>query len=83
MADASKDNSIKLEDVDAESFEYIVKYLELHKEKEPAKITLPIRSNQSVTHIIEEADGELVENIMEKGDELLLKMMDATLALDI
>ena len=60
-----------------------MKYLELHKDKEPAKITLPIRSNQSITNIIEETDGELVENIVEKGDELLLKLMDATLSLEI
>ena len=60
LADSSKDGSIKLEEIDGETFEVIVVFLDLHKEKEPVKITVPIRSNQSLKHIMEDGDAELV-----------------------
>lgn len=60
-----------------------MEYLELHKDKEPAKIVVPIRSNQSLKHIMEEADAELVEKIIQKGDLALLKIMDACLLLEL
>ncbi len=60
-----------------------MEYLELHKDKEPVKIVVPIRSNQSLKHIMEEADAELVEKIIQKGDLALLKIMDACLLLEL
>lgn len=45
------------------------------------KIIVPIRSNQSLKHIMEENDAELVEKISIDGDHALLKMMDTCLIL--
>ena len=61
----------------------IVAYLDLHKEKEPAKIVTPIRSNQSLAHIMEESDAELIDSILAKGDDHTLKAMDAALLLEM
>lgn len=58
-------------------------YLDLHKEKEVAKIIVPIRSNQDMRHIMEEQDAELVERILNKGDDYMLKVMDAALWLEM
>ena len=58
-------------------------FLDLHKEKEPAKITVPIRSNQSLKHIMEEGDAELIDKVISRGDDFTLKVMDAALWLEM
>jgi hypothetical protein len=74
---------IHLNEIDSLTFQVIFDYLELHKEKEPAKIVVPIRSNQSLAHIIEVADAELIEKLAVKGDMAILKAMDACLYLEL
>ena len=54
----------------------MAEYLNLHKEKEPAKISAPIKTNQGLKYIMEEEDAALIDRVMEKGDDYLLKVMD-------
>jgi hypothetical protein len=61
----------------------IIDFINLHREKEPAKIAVPIKTNQSLKYIMEEADAELVDSIFEKGDEFVLRLFDLSLYLEM
>lgn len=80
--DEKSDDDIKLIGIDGESFEYIIKFMDLHKDKEsePMKITYPIKTNQDIKLIMEEQDAELVLRILNKPDNLALfkKVLDGT-----
>lgn len=55
----------------------------MHKEKDPLKIHFPLKSNQDIFMVMEEADAKYVQKIMEKGDATLLKVLDASQYLDV
>jgi hypothetical protein len=76
LADNAKDETIVLEEIDSKLFEVIVDFINLHKEKEPIKIAIPIKTNQNLKYIMEEGDAELVERVMDKGDQFVLKLFD-------
>jgi hypothetical protein len=83
LAEASKDGSLHFADIDRDTFQLIVEFLELHREKEPLKIAVPIRTNQSLSHIMEESDADLIDKVVARGDEALLRALDATLKLEM
>ena len=60
--------------------EYLIKFLDLHKDKEPQKISYPLKSNQDPRYIMEEGDAELVISILETPDNFSLfkKVLDAS-----
>lgn len=60
LAEAAKDETVVLEEVEGKALEVIVDYINMHREKEPQKIIVPIRTNQSLKFIMEEGDAELV-----------------------
>lgn len=78
LAEAAKDETVVLEEVDGKSLQVIVDYINLHREKDPIKIPLPMRSNQSLKFVMEEADAALVERVMAQGDDFVLRMFELT-----
>lgn len=74
LADAAKDETVVLEEVDGRSLQVIVDYINLHREKDPIKIPLPMRSNQSLKFVMEEGDAALVERVMMQGDNFVFRM---------
>jgi hypothetical protein len=84
MIDLSdKKGSVNLSEFDNETFDCLVEFLNLHKEKEPMKISTPIRTNQSLKAIMEEADASYIDKIVLKGDHFMLKMLQISTTLEI
>lgn len=54
----------------------VVDFIQLHKDKEPTKIIVPIKTNQSLKYIMEEGDAELIERVMERGDGFVSQLLD-------
>jgi hypothetical protein len=81
--ESNKKDSINFSDFDNEAVESLVEFLNLHKEKEPTKISTPIRTNQNLRFIMEEADAEYIDKIMLKGDHFVLRMLQISTALDV
>ena len=63
-----------LEEVEGKALVVVVDYINLHREKDPLKIALPIRTNQSLKFVMEEGDAELVERVLARGDGFVLQM---------
>lgn len=78
LAEQAKDETVLLEDIDGKALEVIVEYINLHKEKDPVKIPLPLRSNQALRLVMEEGDAELVERVLERGDHFVLRLLELT-----
>ena len=86
LEDEKNEEDIKLLEVDSEAMKYLVKFLELHEDKEPEKMYYPLKSNQDIKLVMEEKDADLVHEVMNsKDDDLALfkKVLDATSYLQI
>jgi hypothetical protein len=76
LVEATKEETVVLEEVEGRQFEVVVDFINLHREKEPAKIAAPMRTNQTLNFAMEEGDAELVERVMGRGDQFVWKMLD-------
>ena len=54
LVEHAKQDIIAVNEADQQSFTIVAEFLNMHKEKEPAKIATPIKTNQSLAHIMEE-----------------------------
>lgn len=53
LAENSNNEAVLLDDIDSKLFEIVFEYLSIHKEKEPTKIAVPMKTNQSLRYIMD------------------------------
>lgn len=56
----NQDEIIPIGEVDSEAFDAINQFMQMHKDKDPSKIELPLKSNQDLKLVLDEADAALV-----------------------
>lgn len=78
LAEAAKEETVVLEEIEGKALEVVVDYINLHREKDPLKIPVPLRTNQSLRFVMEEGDAELVERVLARGDGFVLRMFELT-----
>ena len=60
----------------SEVLQCIVEFFSLHKEKDAQQIVFPLRTNQNLKFVMEEADADYIDKIMERGDAFLKDVLD-------